>query len=64
MPDKAASSSNSTRVLVVGGTGRVGKVIIRKLLLRGFKVRALVRGYPRQGSKEVKGNCSWESNPV
>jgi len=33
----------STTVLVVGATGRVGKVLVRKLLLRGYKVKALVR---------------------
>lgn len=32
-----------TTVLVAGATGRVGRVLIRKLLLRGYKVRALVR---------------------
>mmetsp|Transcript_6225 Transcript_6225/g.12302 ORF Transcript_6225/g.12302 Transcript_6225/m.12302 type:complete len:513 (-) Transcript_6225:820-2358(-) len=30
-------------VLVVGATGRTGRIIVRKLLLRGFRVRALVR---------------------
>lgn len=32
-----------TTVLVVGATGRVGRVLIRKLLLRGYKVKALIR---------------------
>lgn len=32
-----------TTVLVTGATGRVGKVLIRKLLLRGYTVKALVR---------------------
>ncbi|KAG1670564.1 hypothetical protein FOA52_012136 [Chlamydomonas sp. UWO 241] len=32
-----------TTVLVVGATGRVGRILTRKLLLRGYKVRALVR---------------------
>lgn len=32
-----------TTVLVAGATGRVGRVLVRKLLLRGYKVRALVR---------------------
>mmetsp|Transcript_43689 Transcript_43689/g.76987 ORF Transcript_43689/g.76987 Transcript_43689/m.76987 type:complete len:526 (-) Transcript_43689:30-1607(-) len=30
-------------VLVVGATGAVGRLIVRKLLLRGFRVRVLVR---------------------
>ena len=32
-----------TTVLVTGATGRVGRILVRKLLLRGYKVRALVR---------------------
>lgn len=32
-----------TTVLVTGATGRVGRVLIRKLLLRGYTVKALVR---------------------
>lgn len=39
----APSSARNTRVLVLGATGRVGRIITRKLLLRGYKVRALVR---------------------
>ena len=30
-------------MLVTGATGRVGRVLVRKLLLRGYKVKALVR---------------------
>ena len=33
----------NTRVAVIGATGRVGRVLVRKLLLRGYKVTALVR---------------------
>eukprot|EP00898_Chlorokybus_atmophyticus_P008333 jgi/Chlat1/8500/Chrsp80S07894 len=32
-----------TKVLVVGATGRVGRVLLRKLLLRGYTVKALLR---------------------
>lgn len=32
-----------TTVLVVGATGRIGRVLLRKLLLRGYKVKALIR---------------------
>lgn len=39
-----------TTVLVTGATGRVGRVLVRKLLLRGYKVRALVR---RRGPEGV-----------
>ncbi len=46
----------TTLVLVVGATGRVGRVLVRKLVLRGYRVRAMVRkdstsvggeGFPR-----------------
>eukprot|EP00887_Chlorella_sp_A99_P005130 scaffold25.g5130.t1 len=39
----------STTVLVVGATGRVGRVLVRKLLLRGYRVRALVRQRTGEG---------------
>ena len=32
-----------TTVMVTGATGRIGRVLIRKLLLRGYTVKALVR---------------------
>ena len=32
-----------TTVLVVGATGRIGRVLVRKLLLRGYKVKAMLR---------------------
>ena len=35
--------AGETTVLVTGATGRVGRVLVRKLLLRGYKVKALVR---------------------
>ncbi|KAK9843775.1 hypothetical protein WJX81_005781 [Elliptochloris bilobata] len=37
-----------TRVLVAGATGRVGRVLVRKLLLRGYKVKALAREHGGQ----------------
>lgn len=40
-----------TKVLVVGATGRVGRILIRKLLLRGYKVCALIRR--REGIRET-----------
>jgi hypothetical protein len=39
----AAPQAANTTVLVVGATGRVGRVLVRKLLLRGYKVKALFR---------------------
>eukprot|EP00854_Cymbomonas_tetramitiformis_P001111 gene1111-1665_t len=32
-----------TNVLVIGATGKVGRILIRKLLLRGYSVRVMVR---------------------
>ncbi len=39
-----APQAPNTTVLVAGATGRVGRILVRKLLLRGYRVRALVRG--------------------
>jgi FlaA1/EpsC-like NDP-sugar epimerase len=46
------SDASDTTVLVVGATGRVGRILIRKLLLRGYKVKALIR--LREGIRESK----------
>lgn len=43
MSNVDSSRASNTKVLVTGATGRVGRVLVRKLLLRGYKVRALVR---------------------
>jgi uncharacterized protein YbjT (DUF2867 family) len=37
------SADEVPEVLVVGATGETGRVVVRKLLLRGFRVRVLVR---------------------
>ncbi|KAK9808907.1 hypothetical protein WJX72_006181 [[Myrmecia] bisecta] len=42
-----------TTVLVAGATGRVGRVLVRKLLLRGYTVKALVR--KREGMEAATG---------
>lgn len=47
-----SSDASDTTVLVVGATGRVGRILIRKLLLRGYKVKALIR--LREGIRESK----------
>jgi len=44
-----------TTVLVVGATGRVGRVLTRKLLLRGYKVKALVRRRDGKARNEIEG---------
>lgn len=35
--------AQNTTVLVVGATSRIGRIVIRKLMLRGYSVKALVR---------------------
>lgn len=45
----------STTVLVVGATDQVGRILTRKLLLRGYKVRALVRVKERGEDGTVDG---------
>ncbi|XP_010927120.1 protein HIGH CHLOROPHYLL FLUORESCENCE PHENOTYPE 173, chloroplastic [Elaeis guineensis] len=35
--------AQDTTVLVVGATSRIGRIVVRKLMLRGYKVKALVR---------------------
>ncbi|KXZ49366.1 hypothetical protein GPECTOR_22g960 [Gonium pectorale] len=42
-----------TTVLVVGATGRVGRVLVRKLLLRGYKVKALFRNRTGVGKDAI-----------
>ena len=38
-----APQAEFTNVLVVGGTGKVGRIVVRKLLLRGYSVRVMCR---------------------
>lgn len=38
-----APADNAPEVLVAGATGQTGRIVVRKLLLRGYKVRVLVR---------------------
>ena len=50
-----ATQAESSVVLVVGATGRVGRVLVRKLLIRGYRVKALVRrrGELSDGEEDV-----------
>ena len=51
-----ASVEGLSRVLVIGGTGRVGRNIVPKLLKKGFDVKVLVRNKESAFSlKELKG---------
>ena len=43
-----------TTVLVVGATGRIGRVLLRKLLLRGYKVKALIRQHATEDEEEAQ----------
>ncbi|KAL8104316.1 hypothetical protein AgCh_028509 [Apium graveolens] len=49
MCEFAIPGAQNTTVLVVGATSRVGRVVVRKLMLRGYSVKALVR----KASQEV-----------
>ena len=52
-----AVKAEDSSVLVVGATGRVGRILVRKLLIRGYKVKALVRrrgdGRVEEGDEDV-----------
>ena len=41
--DVGTDKAETNTVLVVGATGSVGKIVVRKLVLRGYNVRCLVR---------------------
>ncbi len=41
--EPAGTSSSTTRILVLGGTGFIGKELLRRLVARRYAVRALVR---------------------
>ncbi|XP_051137962.1 protein HIGH CHLOROPHYLL FLUORESCENCE PHENOTYPE 173, chloroplastic [Andrographis paniculata] len=43
MCEFAIPGAQNTTVLVVGATSRVGRILVRKLMLRGYTVKALVR---------------------
>jgi hypothetical protein len=43
MCEFAIPGAQNTTVLVVGATSRIGRIVVRKLMLRGYSVKALVR---------------------
>ncbi|KAK3155969.1 hypothetical protein QOZ80_2AG0101140 [Eleusine coracana subsp. coracana] len=43
MCDFTVPGAQDTTVLVVGATSRIGRIVVRKLMLRGYNVKALVR---------------------
>ncbi|XP_052181736.1 protein HIGH CHLOROPHYLL FLUORESCENCE PHENOTYPE 173, chloroplastic isoform X1 [Diospyros lotus] len=48
MCEFAIPGAQNTTVLVVGATSRVGRIVVRKLMLRGYSVKALVRRADQQ----------------
>jgi hypothetical protein len=46
-------------VLVAGASGRTGRLIVRKLLLQGFRVRALVRNLVPETLDELGTGCEY-----
>ncbi|GFZ04421.1 high chlorophyll fluorescence phenotype 173 [Actinidia rufa] len=48
MCEFAIPGAQNTTVLVVGATSRVGRIVVRKLMLRGYTVKALVRKAEQQ----------------
>ncbi|CAI7745318.1 unnamed protein product [Closterium sp. NIES-54] len=55
--DFGVPSAQFTTVLVAGATGRVGKVLVRKLLLRGYTVKALVRSADAETLEQLPRAC-------
>lgn len=43
MCEFAIPGAQNTTVLVIGATSRVGRIVVRKLMLRGYSVKALIR---------------------
>lgn len=48
MCEFAIPGAQNTTVLVVGATSRIGRIVVRKLMLRGYTVKALVRNLDSQ----------------
>ncbi|KAK4476903.1 hypothetical protein RD792_016068 [Penstemon davidsonii] len=48
MCEFAVPGAQNTTVLVVGATSRVGRIVVRKLMLRGYAVKALVRNTDKE----------------
>ncbi|KAD4889456.1 hypothetical protein E3N88_21529 [Mikania micrantha] len=48
MCEFAIPGAQNTTVLVIGATSRVGRIVVRKLMLRGYSVKALVRTADQQ----------------
>jgi hypothetical protein len=55
--DDEEELARGTSVLVVGGTGRVGRVFLRKLLLRGYRARVLARDLDKSKRAELPASA-------
>jgi len=54
----AATKPGPTRVLITGGTGRIGRVVVSDLLKRGYLVRATTSKMPPEGDNH-DGALEW-----
>lgn len=63
VPEYESPDAPSTTVLVTGATGRVGRVLVRKLLLRGYKVGAAwpTDAAPHQTPVTTKCSLVWSA---
>lgn len=55
--DMPPAQAQFTRVLVVGGTGRVGRIVVRKLLLRGYSVRVMCRDMSDEAAQNLPSSA-------
>ncbi|GJQ15525.1 hypothetical protein GpartN1_g7316.t1 [Galdieria partita] len=56
--------SRNYQVLVLGATGRIGNIITKKLLLRGYRVRVLVRNLYSSTLDAVGTGCTFAKGDV
>ena len=61
---EGGNEGSGTTVLVVGATGRVGTILVRKLALRGYTVRALVRSAAAADGCVLPAGCSHVACPT
>jgi len=52
------------RVLVIGATGRTGTIVVRKLVLRGFRVSVLVRSLSTETLTRLGGNVQYSYGDI
>lgn len=57
------NSSQSLRVLILGGSGNVGKEVVKAALKKGYKVRSLTRNI-QKAPKFAEGEVEWHQGSV